>query len=281
MAISMSYFLYAKVRSPFFSELYETILSFYTLPAIISTLRNPHDPTFNVTPKGEHVSKDYVSHLGIVFVLVFIFIILGFAAAIYRLIYYPADYEVILATTLWNLLNLVLIVAAIGVSSEKKDTRKNIRIPLDTETIIHTEEHTIVGKITDISEDGIRMLPAEKKLLDIDMHNDIKVSIEIHDINGELFQVPAKFLRSFGGGGHYIFIFEKEKLDIKLRQKLIHLVYGNTTNWKAYDQNKPLMNPHESFIFIIKQSVENVMFKEALVLTFTSLRKKIISKGHQ
>jgi len=89
MAIMMSYFLYAKVRNPFFSELYETVLSFFTLPAIISVLRNPRSPTFDVTPKGQEMMEDHISDLAAPFVIIFTLVALGFVASAYRLYAYP------------------------------------------------------------------------------------------------------------------------------------------------------------------------------------------------
>jgi len=279
MAISMSYFLYAKVRNPFFSELYETVLSFFTLPAIISTLWNPRNPTFKVTPKGENMEEDYISELGIVFVILFVLVLLGFVAAVFRLIYYPSSYEVILATVVWNILNLVLIVAAIGVTSEKKESRKNIRIPLDREVTVYVDGIPLPGIIDDISEDGIGLEPANDTWSEEDLKNASVIELEIYDIKGELFTIPAKFLRAFGWGSNYIFVFDNIKHNLKIRQKLIHLIYGNTTNWEIYEKKKPVMTPMESFIYIIKQSVRNARFRESFLMTFGFFKRKIKSKG--
>jgi len=279
IAISMSYFLYAKVRNPFFSELYETVLSFFTLPAIISTLWNPRNPTFKVTPKGENMREDYVSELGVVFVVAFVFILLGFVAAAFRLIYYPASYEVVLATVVWNLLNLVLIVAAIGVTSEKKESRKHIRIPLDRGVTVYADGVALPGIINDISEDGIGLKPSTDVMTEELLRGSSSLEIEIHDIEDKLFSIPSIFLRSFGWGSDFIFVFDNIAQNLKIRQKLIQLIYGNTTNWGVYEKKKPVMTPIESFWYIIKQSVKNARFRESFLMTFGFFKKKIKSKG--
>jgi len=279
MAISMSYFLYAKVRNPFFSELYETVLSFFTLPAIISTLWNPRNPTFKVTPKGHNMTEEHVSELGVVFVVLFVFVMLGFAAAAFRLIYYPSSYEVTLATAVWNLLNLVLIVAAIGITSEKKESRKNIRIPLGREVTVYADGVAFPGIIDDISEDGIGLRPSSDELTEKTLKMSSSIEIEIHDIESKLFTIPAKFLRSFGWGSDYIFVFDNIAHNIEIRQKLIHLIYGNTTNWEVYENKKPVMTPMESLGYIIKQSVKNARFRESFLMTFGFFKRKIKSKG--
>jgi len=56
---------------------------------------------------------------------------------------------------------------------------------------------------------------------------------------------------------------------------LIHLIYGNTTNWKIHEDKKPVMTPFESFIFIIKQSIKNARFKESFLMTFGFFKKKL------
>ncbi|MEA3455034.1 MAG: UDP-forming cellulose synthase catalytic subunit [Campylobacterota bacterium] len=275
MAISMSYFLYAKVRNPFFSELYETVLSFFTLPAIISTLWNPRNPTFKVTPKGHNMTEEHVSELGVVFVVVFVFVILGFVAAAFRLIYYPSSYEVILATVVWNVLNLVLIVAAIGVTSEKKESRKNIRIPLDREVTVYADGVALPGIIDDISEDGIGLRPLTDVMTEELLRGSSSLEIEIHDIEDKLFSIPSTFLRSFGWGSDYIFVFDNIAHSLKIRQKLIHLIYGNTTNWGVHEEKKPVMTPMESLRYIIKQSVKNARFRESFLMTFGFFKRKL------
>ncbi len=274
MAISMSYFLYSKVRNPFFSELYETVLSFFTLPAIISTLFNPRNPTFKVTPKGHEVAEDYVSELGGVFVVVFIVIVLGVFASILRLIFFPEYIDVILITGTWNLLNLILILAAMGVVSEKKEVRQSIRIPLHKDVKIFMDNKDIYGSISDISEGGAKIkfknASSIKDLIDSVGYLDLVM----RGVKGEEMKLQAKFLHTIGDGGDAIFTFKDVTNDFYTRTKLIQLIYGNTTNWQMYEDQKPVMNPLRSFIYIIKQTLTNVMFKEMFKQFFIQNKNK-------
>jgi len=276
MAIMMSYFLYAKVRNPFFSELYETVLSFFTLPAIISVLNNPRSPKFDVTPKGQEMIQDHISDLAVPFVIIFTFVALGFIAAGIRLYFYPYEYEVILMTSMWNLLNLMLLIAAIGVTSEKKEVRKSIRIPLYSNCKIIWKNEIFKGTIVDLSEGGLNVEPKNPNIKYEDLlKSSPHVEIELGDIDGKAFKIPSNFLRSFNWGKKLVFIFNEQKLDIPTRQKLIQIIYGNTTKWKEIEDSKPIMTPLQSFAFILKQSFKNAMFKEAYKYTFKKLLRRV------
>ena len=281
MAVMMSYFLYAKVRNPFFSELYETVLSFFTLPAIISVLLNPRSPTFNVTPKGQEMMEDHISDLAVPFVIVFTLVGFGFVASVFRLLMYPYEADVILMTTGWNLLNFLLLIAAIGVTSEKKEVRKSIRIPMNTHCKVITKDNEYSGIMGDLSEGGINMTPdnLEIKLEDI-FKKEPSVELEIADIDGIPFRIPSKFLQAFGWGKNLVFIFDDMEKNIVLRQKLVQIIYGNTTKWKEIEDDKPIMSPGQSFMFIVKQSYKNAMFKEAYIFTFFKMKDYLI-KGNR
>ena len=281
MAVMMSYFLYAKVRNPFFSELYETVLSFFTLPAIISVLLNPRAPTFDVTPKGQEMIEDHISDLAVPFVIVFTLVGFGFIASIVRLLLYPYDADVILMTTGWNALNFLLLVAAIGVTSEKKEIRKSIRIPMNTHCKVITKNNEYSGVMGDLSEGGINMTPdnLELKLEDV-FKADPNVEIEVADVDGKPFRIPSKFLQAFGWGKNLIFVFDDMEKNIVLRQKLVQIIYGNTTKWKEIEDDKPIMTPGKSFMYIVRQSYKNAMFKEAYLFTFLKIKDYFI-KGNR
>ena len=64
-------YLFGGVRWAFVSELYEIMLSLFSLPIIIRVLMNPHEPKFIVTPKGEQVSQDFISKLATPFYVIY------------------------------------------------------------------------------------------------------------------------------------------------------------------------------------------------------------------
>jgi cellulose synthase (UDP-forming) len=280
MAVMMSYFLYAKVRNPFFSEIYETVLSFFTLPAIFQTLWNPRNPTFEVTPKDVDITETYVSEFAIPFVIMLTLVGFGFVAAAIRLILYPDEASIILMTSFWNFLNFLLLITAIAVTSEKGDVRRYIRIPLNRGCNIIADGHQYHGKITDISEGGASIEPVHKEGKEDVLTESKNIEIELLDINGKEFKVPATFLRSYKWGSTLIFVFKDLEENISVRQKLIQIIYGNTTAWEEFESKNRIMNPIESFAYIMKQSFKNAMVREAYALTFKYV-KNLIPKGKE
>jgi cellulose synthase (UDP-forming) len=278
MAVMMSFFLYAKVRNPFFSELYETVLSFFTLPAIVQTLWSPRHPTFKVTPKGEDQTKTHVSEFAIPFVIMLCIVTLGFVASGVKYYLYPEEIDIIIMTTMWNLLNFFLLISAIAVTSEKGDVRKYIRVPINSKCKFFIDEQSYSGTISDIGEGGMSIVPDEKEGKEAVLLEHKNVIIELPDVDGKPFKIPAEFLRAFGWGKNLIFIFKDISKLIEPRQKLIQIVYGNTTIWKEFDESHKVMNPFESFAYIVKQSFKNALFREAFSITFLYMKNILSTK---
>ncbi len=278
MAVMMSFFLYAKVRNPFFSELYETVLSFFTLPAIIQTLWSPRKPTFKVTPKGEDQTKTHVSEFAIPFVIMLTIVTLGFIASALKWYYYPQERDIVLMTTMWNLLNFFLLISAIAVTSEKGDIRKYIRVPINAKCKFIIDNQAYNGTISDIGEGGMSITPVDKEGKEALLLEHKDVIIELPDVDNQPFKIPAQFLRAFGWGSNLIFIFKDISKLIEPRQKLIQIVYGNTTVWREFDESHKVMNPFESFAYIVKQSFKNALFREAFTLTFFYMKNILSTK---
>jgi len=280
MAVMMSYFLYARVRNPFFSEIYETVLSFFTLPAIIQTLWDPRNPTFEVTPKDVDITQTYVSEFAIPFVIMLCLVCFGFVVAGVKAYLHPQDLSIILMTSLWNMLNLLLLITAIAVTSEKGDVRKYIRVLLNQDCSIILDNKRYNGKVTDISEGGVSVEPIDKEGKETLLKNGSDIEVELLDIDGKPFKVPVNFLRAFGWGKTLIFTFKEINDMIPIRTKIIQIIYGNTTAWKEFEKGNKIMNPFQSFAYIMKQSYKNALFREAFALTFTYFRNLIpIGKG--
>jgi len=279
MAVMMSYFLYAKVRNPFFSEIYETVLSVFTLPAIFQTLWNPRNPTFEVTPKDVDITETYVSEFAIPFVIMLTLVGLGFVAAAIRLVMFPEEASIILMTSFWNFLNFLLLITAVAVTSEKGDVRRYIRIPLNQQCTIHVDGRHFSGRITDISEGGASIEPDRKNEKEDELQAAEKIEVELLDVTGKAFKIPASFLRSYKWGSTLIFVFKDVDKNITVRQKLIQIIYGNTTAWEEFESKHKIMNPIESFVYIVKQSFKNAMMREAYALTFQYFKNLISKKG--
>jgi cellulose synthase (UDP-forming) len=116
--------LFGQVRHPFFSELFETIQSFYLLPAIFAVALNPRKPSFKVTPKGVALERDFLSHLSAPFYFMLLVCLFSFLFGVYRWTAYPMERDAIIVTVTWNTFNLMMLMLCLGVVWEKRQIRR-------------------------------------------------------------------------------------------------------------------------------------------------------------
>jgi cellulose synthase (UDP-forming) len=156
-------YLYGRVRWAFMSELYELIQSVYTLPAIIATIFNPRAPTFNVTPKGETLSRDFISPLSNPFYLLALINFGTWFAGIYRLFHVVSKDDIypILITLFWGMVNTVLLLAALGALLERKQRRATPRMPASILADLHVDSDVFPCRIVDLSIGGCKILVKE------------------------------------------------------------------------------------------------------------------------
>jgi len=272
VALFISFFLYSKVRWSFFSEIYETALSIFTLPAIIEVLYNPRAPDFKVTPKGENLGEDFVSHLAIPFVILLVLTGFGFVAALYRLYFYPQDIYVIVMTTIWNIFNFLMLVIALAITSEKKQLRQYMRIPAQDQAVVQVQGQTFMAQILDLSMGGIAVRVHEREnfqRLVEGKPKDFTLTVLVKDTEQHFTLIEAIYLSTIKD--KVVLQFMNVEENITLRQKLIALIFGENTRWLELDKQERALSPLQSLGMLIMQGFRNVYFKKAFLLTFTTI----------
>ncbi|EAU40463.1 cellulose synthase [Fulvimarina pelagi HTCC2506] len=121
-------YLYGRVRWPWVSDLYEYVQSVYLLRAIVSVLINPRRPTFNVTAKGETLDRDQLSQLAWPYFAIFGTLLVAAGICLYRYQTEPEISGMLLVVGAWNLLNLCVAGAALGVVTERRERRRSPRL---------------------------------------------------------------------------------------------------------------------------------------------------------
>ncbi len=154
-AVLMQSYAYGRVRWPWVSELYEYVQSVYLFPAIISVIRNPRRPTFNVTAKGGSTEDDYLSGLAWPYFAIFGVLLAAGVMVLYRLSNEPDAAGLLGIVGLWNLFNLILAGLALGVVCERRERRRNHRIPADGRGMLQVEDTILAVQIMDVSQGGM------------------------------------------------------------------------------------------------------------------------------
>lgn len=154
-SFAMQNYLFGKVRWPWVSELYEYVQAVMLLGAIFSVVRNPRKPTFNVTAKGQTLETSKLSPIALPYFAIFLLLAAASGYAIWRYLSEPMPSELLLIVIGWNLINMGLAGAALGVVAERRERRRNQRLSVRRHALLHMGSvvHTVI--LTNVSSGGV------------------------------------------------------------------------------------------------------------------------------
>lgn len=157
LSIYTNYLVQGKYRHSFFSEIYETILCFYTFIPVAMALIAPHKGKFNVTSKGGLIKEKYVDfNLLIPIIFSCILLVLGVGFGIYRLMNDNLEeFYTILFSLAWCFYNLIILGSCIYVSIETKQIRQSHRVNLHIPVRIKTNFRNFICELSDFSATGM------------------------------------------------------------------------------------------------------------------------------
>lgn len=191
-------YLYGRVRWPWVSDLYEYIQSVYLVRAIISVLVNPRRPTFNVTAKGETMDRDRLSELAWPYFAIFGVLLFTMGVAIYRYQTEPEIGGMLLVVGAWNLMNLIVAGAALGVVTERMERREAPRLPSVRSGELFVAGTTVPVVIEDVSLGGAKVSVLGRLPETFD-REDARLLLSTLDGTRDLGSLPVS-IKSLGGG---------------------------------------------------------------------------------
>lgn len=154
-SFAMQSYLFGRVRWPWVSELYEYVQSVMLAGAIVSVVRNPRKPTFNVTAKGQTLEKSGLSPIARPYIAVFLVLLAAAFYSAWRYMTEPLAGDLLLIVAGWNLVNLGLAGAALGVVAERRELRRNPRLAIKRRALMHRDGKVYTAIIQDASNGGI------------------------------------------------------------------------------------------------------------------------------
>ncbi|MEG3753138.1 UDP-forming cellulose synthase catalytic subunit [Psychromonas arctica] len=204
VSFRLSHVLFGKNRWPLVSELYEILQCTFLFRALITVIKNPNDPSFLVTPKGEDQSKTYISSLANSFYWLLAMLFIGNLGAIYHFYNTPESWELTFVVFAWNAFNFILCVSLLDVLIEKKQVRKASRLPAyDEVQIVISEQQTWQGNLRNLSRTGANLtlkfeqaLPEEICLIGYSnaLNKRVKIACQVMYQNKESNEVRLQFL---------------------------------------------------------------------------------------
>jgi len=157
----MQSYLYGKVRWTWVSELYEYVQSLYLARGLLSVILNPYKPTFNVTDKGNSLDQEHLSELSMPYFVMYGVFAVSMVACIWRWLTEPDANELLAVVAMWNLFNMLLAGAALGVVSE----RRAFRILVDRSADLAIGSAIAPARLVDISYGGCAVMVSGASLV--------------------------------------------------------------------------------------------------------------------
>jgi cellulose synthase (UDP-forming) len=230
-------YLYGKYRWPWISELYEYIQSIYLFRAIVSAIANPHKPTFKVTTKGETLDESQISELGWPFYITFVLLVGGVAMTAWRIAAEPYTADITMVVGGWNVFNLIMAGAALGVVSERRNLRRAPRVELNRGGELIVGDVVMPAVIEDGSMGGVRVRPVGAAAEGLKVGETVVLRFEPHAElpTNELALVVRAIARDAEG----IHLGCQPTLDTPMHYRLIaDLVYADSGQWTRFQMSR-------------------------------------------
>ncbi|MBJ3777693.1 UDP-forming cellulose synthase catalytic subunit [Acuticoccus mangrovi] len=235
--ILLQNYIWSRVRWPFISELYETIQSVYLIRALGAVVLNPKRPSFKVTTKGETNRRSRISELGGPFYVIFFILAAGVVATIYRLVFQPFAADIAMVVGGWNLFNILLMGAALGVVAERRQLRTSQRVSIDRPAEIIYGDRVIPAKIDDVSITGARILVPGNVLRQIKPGEQIIMRFQPMAplASNELPLTVRSVVRDEGGAA---LGSEFTVVDPRQYELVADLVFANSDEWVRFQASR-------------------------------------------
>jgi cellulose synthase (UDP-forming) len=147
-------------RNPFWSDVYETLMSFALTLTAVKTIFVPFKRGFEVTPKGIHQSK---LQLAVSFIFPHMvlsgILVLGVALGLRSYITQQGLLSPTVISITWALYNTLILFVAVIAALERPQRRDNIRLERNIDCELHLGRTRVFCKTMDISEKGVSVIP--------------------------------------------------------------------------------------------------------------------------
>lgn len=156
------------LRSSRLTNLYDTILAPYLLPAILLETFGVHKMTFHVTNKShtkqkEDETKRFARKYSIIFVILLVLDIFGAISCVNKLLF-ERNVGVVFVLY-WLIANGYHLVMAIYFTFGRSSYRESTRITLNIPMVIETNQYSFLAKSLNISEGGAAFIVEEPEYI--------------------------------------------------------------------------------------------------------------------
>jgi len=217
--------LQGRFRHSFWSEVYETVLAWYTFRPTLFALINPKFGKFNVTPKGGIVDRSYFDRqMALPYLIVLLLTLVGVAFGFYKAVTTDHKLASVLLNTFWASYSVLISAASIAVASEARQIRETHRVPCDFPGALYfSDGKSVRGQITDFSAGGFGMTVADGSRVSL---GDL-VRVAVRHPGGASGEFPATVV--FAEGAKVGLRFRD--MTVEQRIQLVQCTFCQADNW--------------------------------------------------
>lgn len=266
--------LYARVRWPLVSELYETAQAPYLAGVVLKTIFKPRGAKFNVTAKDETLIEDFVTPIYKPLLFVWLLGLAGVLAAAVRWYLFPGDHNILMIVGGWAVFNFIMLSAALRTVCERQQRRGVPRVEMNVPAVAalgHNENYTFTAAtVLDASTSGARLLLQPGP--DTDM-------AEIAAIQkGYVFYFTPEFPKSphlenairvqvqsiqRDNKGVIVGVRVDPDQPMIVRETIAHLIFGDSAVWEAIRASKnapkPLLSGMAYMVYLAALGIYHTM----------------------
>ena len=235
--LMMQNYLYGFFRWPWISELYEYVQTVHLLPAVISVMLNPRKPTFKVTAKDESIAVSRLSEISRPFFIIFAALVIATGFAVYRIYTEPYKADITLVVAGWNVLNLIMAGAALGVVAERGERAASRRVKLQRRCEIGIDDHWYTASIENVSVGGAQVHVFSKQVRGLAKGQEALLRFQPHGASS-LETLPI-VIRSVEPGGDLTAIGCQYQPAGPLDHRWIaDLIFANSRQWSQFQESR-------------------------------------------
>ena len=255
-SIIFSDFIYGKIRWPLISDVYEMVQTPLAAPALVTTLFRPRKPTFRVTPKGEQMDKDFLTSTVWVQYILLLIVLASLVVGGWRWLDHPGQRPQLIFTMLWEIVNFMIVAAAVGVTLERKQRRKEFRIipikPIPAVMMLAGAKKIMVV-ITDLSTNGAGLIVTDIHFTKEQLQGTESVALLLKSSlhQSEVVRIPATVLNSKTDYLGVRFNYE----NMQQKAEIVDLIYGDSQHLEArLERRRKRISFFAAYLYIARKS---------------------------
>lgn len=260
-SIIFSDFIYGKIRWPLISDVYEMVQTPLAAPALAATLFRPRKPTFRVTPKGEQMDKDFLASTVWVQYILLLIVLVSLILGGWRWLEHPGQRPQLIFTMLWEIVNFMIVAAAVGVTLERKQRREEFRIipikPIPAVMML-AGARKIMVEFTDLSANGAGLIVTDKQFSKEQLQSTESVAFLLKSSlhQNQVVRIPATVLNI--KSDHLGVQFKYQNMQQKA--EIVDLIYGDSKQLEArLERRRKRISFFSAYLYFTKKSVAGLV----------------------